>query len=383
MNAGEVTLYDAGNLGELSWPDSVDGDYARRFLTPLIQEGVTPYVANVATRMCVLRVDDLVLPFTVNDGERGNSYVASPYTHYVSYAKEEVHLVGNRFVRWGVRTVLGVLGVWMRFGRVDKVVHVNNWLVSTNLYPAMAAEQREAVTDALRRRYPGHALVFRSVHRHRSSVVFDALRSIGYDAVMSRQIYMFDTGDDRNYRRRPFKCDQRLLRRSAYRVGSTSDLTPDDGARLRELYGLLYLDKYSRLNPQYTSEFFALAIREGLFDFRAFRDPAGRIDAFLGAFERGGETTTPMVGYDTELPQRTGLYPLVSTVISTMARDKGVALNLSSGAAEFKRMRGGEPVAEYSLVLVDHLPIRGRVHWKLLAWLTDRFGDRFRERYRF
>ncbi|MDF2936493.1 MAG: family N-acetyltransferase, partial [Paenibacillaceae bacterium] len=77
-----VSLYSREDLHRVEWPDTEDGRYARDYLDPLMAHGAVKYMTNVDTTVLLARVDDLVLPLTVNDAEYGNSYVCAPYTHY-------------------------------------------------------------------------------------------------------------------------------------------------------------------------------------------------------------------------------------------------------------------------------------------------------------
>lgn len=67
-----------------------DGAYVRDSFLPFFQKGVTAFIENVNTQLFLLEVDDLILPVTLNNAEFENSYVCSPYTHYISYALEEL-----------------------------------------------------------------------------------------------------------------------------------------------------------------------------------------------------------------------------------------------------------------------------------------------------
>ena len=40
-------LYDATNLGSLQWPEIHDGEYAKKYLSPLIEQGIAPVIENV------------------------------------------------------------------------------------------------------------------------------------------------------------------------------------------------------------------------------------------------------------------------------------------------------------------------------------------------
>lgn len=84
MTEETISLYNASNIDSLSWPNNPEGEYAQKFLMPLIKNGVHHYIENVETNLHILKIGDLILPITINDAEYQNSYVCSPYTQYIS-----------------------------------------------------------------------------------------------------------------------------------------------------------------------------------------------------------------------------------------------------------------------------------------------------------
>jgi hypothetical protein len=108
----------------------------------------------------------------------------------------------------------------------------------------------------------------------------------------------------------------------------------------------------------------------------------GHIDAVLGYFCRDGVMTTPLFGYDTTLPLELGLYRMLSAVLFSIARENGHVLNESSGAAQFKRNRGGFAAIEYSTVYDRHLPWYRRLCWTVLAVLLVAIGIPLMQKYK-
>src|SRR5579875_2475338 len=89
-----IRLFVAENIAQLPWPGTEDGAYARAYLTPLIEYGPQHFIENVTTTYMALLVDEqIVLPLSLNRHEYENSYVCSPFTHYVTYAIEELALI--------------------------------------------------------------------------------------------------------------------------------------------------------------------------------------------------------------------------------------------------------------------------------------------------
>jgi len=73
---------------------------------------------------------------------------------------------------------------------------------------------------------------------------------------------------------------------------------------------------------------------------------------------------------------------MLSLLLLREARERRLVLHASSGAAGFKRARGGVGATEYTLVQARHLPIRRRFGWRLVAVLANRVGLPLMKRYR-
>jgi hypothetical protein len=379
IGGSAVAVHDRNTLGDLIWPDTPDGQYAKKFLTPLIQEGSDKFVANVRTEMKVLKIDDWIFPITINDAEYDNCYVTSPYNQYITYAKEELHALPSRAARAALGAFISGFGHVLKLGQIGRVVMVNNWLLSTNLYPRIPEEGRlgllETLRDFLIERYPGHAILFRSVHEGT-----DALNSAGFDLVPARQIYLWDPKDPGVWKNRSFQRDKKVLEDQDPEVLGSKDIHATDYQRIVDLYNGLYLQKYSIHNPHFTTRFVRLAHEEGILELKAIREN-GVIDGVMGYFARNGMMTTPLFGYDITRPASRALYRKLMTLQSFEARDKGLLLHQSAGAASFKRARGALPHLEYNAVYCRHLPVRQVSAWKLLARTTRALAEPLLRRY--
>ncbi|MDU5144244.1 MAG: GNAT family N-acetyltransferase [Paenibacillus dendritiformis] len=386
MTTESVRLYDAATLSDLCWPDSADGRYAKSFLLPLMESNVSAYIRNANTRLMALSVDGMVLPVTAGDGEYGdNTFVCSPYTHYVRYAREELDRLPSRPLRAALSVLLNGIGAGLRAARFDACVMVNNWLLSTNLYPERLTESHMRVIVAtLKRQYPGHAIMLRSLTSSLHGPLLEGCRREGACLVPSRQIYLLRPADPawQNAKARwLLKRDYALIERHGYTIDGPGQIGESDVPRIEELYGKLYLEKYSRYNPDFSREFIRLALRDGILQLHGLRKD-GRLDAVLGFFCRDGIMTTPLFGYDTALPQRLGLYRMLSAALLELARENGHLLHESAGAAQFKRNRGARADIEYSAVFCDHLPIGTRLAWRSLAGLLTRVGIPVMRKYK-
>jgi hypothetical protein len=411
-----ICLFDAATIHHLDWPATPDGDTARRWLGPFIERGPSTFIVNVHTDLRLLRVDDVILPITVTHYHPHNSYVCSPYSHYFAYGQEEFDKLG-RLPAALLRLLLNPVAHYFRRSGFDDAVLVNNWLLSTNLYPPLSADQIQAVTQFLAAQFPEWPIIWRSVDAYGNPDLHRALAGLSCALVFSRQIYYQNPLNPALWRKKQLKVDRSLARRSEYRLVGGEQLTADDAPRLAHLYGLLYLDKYSPFNPQFTANFFRLALEERLLTFRAYRAPAvavgrgdwgpalsevegrslhnaslrlsepyqkaGDIDAVLGYFSRNAIMTQPIFGYDTGKPQKLGLYRLLSLRVLQEGRERGLLINASGGAGEFKRLRGGVPALEYNAVYLNHLPPTRQRPWRRLKWLLDSIAVPIIQKYGF
>lgn len=335
---------------------------------------------NFHAEAAVLRVNGCVWPLSLN-AERGeSSYPCSLLTQYVRYPLAELSLVPSKLLRTVARVGLTMLGAVLRFGRVDRCVQWSSSLLSTDLHdPALGAEA-EAATRALCWRFSDRAILVRNIHAVEDPGLPARLEAAGYALLTSRQIYFFDGKTGAFAARSDVKRDWKALRAlENYEVVEHSQFTRSDVPRILELYRMLYLDKHSRLNPQYTERFVESALDGKLLEFRGLRHVSGRLDGVFACFSRGGVTSTPFIGYDTTLPAGLGLYRLlVALLLQRVSREK-LLLNYSSGAGAFKRRRGAEPAIEWNAVYVRHLPFYRRAVFKLLQLLVNRLGRRFLE----
>jgi hypothetical protein len=372
-------------------PDS-DPDAAARTL--VAGHGAAParaLVANLQTRMALLEYGGEMLPASVNDGvsgdtgNTGNTWVCSPLTTYWSYAAEELMRYADLFRAGPLQLLCGGYGRLLRWAGIDRAVAVNNWLVSTNLYPALDEAALSALLDQARQRWPAHALWFRSLNEVQHPAWLAALRARGFVLIPTRQVYLFDDIAGCIGRHGDMRRDMKLLRKTPLiRLdgGPSGDLSAADYERIAALYGLLYLDKYSLLNPQYSARLLQEWHSAGLLRFDGFRGADGCLLAVVGMFNQRGVISAPIVGYDTAQPQSLGLYRLLMACVFDAAMHSGASVNLSAGAAHFKRQRGGRPALEYSAVLATNMPRKTRFALALLSFFTTRLGVAIMKRFK-
>ncbi|MBD8499883.1 hypothetical protein [Paenibacillus arenosi] len=380
-----IKLHDAHSLHSIDWASKKDGAYVRDSFLPFFEKGVTAYIENVNTHLFLLEIDDLILPVTINNEEFDNSYVCSPYTHYVSYALEELWELKKPWLEKLLTYPIHLMGSWLRRTNMNKVIVVNNWMLSTNLYHAINEQQIEQITNVFVEKYPEHTILFRSLNNELYPTITQALSAVGYSKMMSRSIYLFDPKhykEMNSKKRKDLLNDKSLLKKSKYEIITNDGLTKEDILQIFELYNQLYIRKYSRHNPMFTPDYLWNALNHHLFEIKAIKK-GDTIDGVIAYFIRDGVMTTPILGYDTNSDQQQGLYRILSLLITMDSIEKDLICHCSAGAGEFKRNRGAKQEIEYSYVYYAHLPPNKQRVWKALRWILDTWIEPMARKHRF
>jgi len=336
-------------------------------------------IAGLTTRMSLFEIGDAAFPLTVNDrDEAGNCYICRPSAAYIDYALEEIrHFARQPLLHRSMAGLIRACRPLMRASGLDHQVQINNWLFSTNPVPALGAAEAALLRDRLCADHPGRALVIRSLNDVADGESMAALRGAGFQLLPARRIWLYDGRCPQ--RSRDIKRDEALLRDGLFQT--VTEFSPQDYHAAAELYGQLYLQKYTPLNPQYQGLFLSEMHRAGLLDLIALRSPKGALVAVTGLFESGQTLTQPVVGYDTSRPEAEGLYRRMMALSRQRAERAARFFNMSAGAAGFKKNRRAQPVIEYTAVFTGHLPARQRQATALIAGVLTRLGIPLLQRF--
>jgi hypothetical protein len=360
-------------------PEGIFKNFAQLFATA----DSSQLIHNVQTTFKILKVgENLYFPITINDEAIGNSFVCSPFTTYVLYAKDELlHKIRNKWIQIPLLGLIRGISKWLRWGQIDKNIHVNNFLLSTNPYPIWDGTGIHAITDFLKNKYPNHALIFKSLNEYQHQNLLAQLEQNDYKLVGSRQLYIVNLNYKDWLKRDNNKNDNRLIRSKKLTLLEHDAM----GNHLEEavvLYKKLYLDKYSMHNPQFSLDYFKACHANKILYFQGYVDQNNVLKAFSAVFVWGDTITSPLIGYDTSAPQKDSLYIHAAQLAVLYKFKHNLLLNLSSGAPEFKRLRGAEPSIEYSAVYLNHLSKKRQVTWQILRFLSNQIGVPLIKKYK-
>ncbi len=368
-----MKLHDAASIDEIEWEAKKDGEMIKHYFEPLIKNGSTYFIKNVQTDLFLLEIDNMLLPITVNNKEFNNSYVTSPYTHYISYAKEELWELNNPRLEKFLSSMIDIIGGLLRKSNVNKVVIVNNWLLSTNLMgPLLTKSQIKRMTEFITSTFPHHTILFRSMTRALHHEFMETMQHFGYEKIMSRAIYLLDHPVTLTKKqKKTLQQDKRLFEKFHYYVREPKEV---DIPHIKKLYSKLYIDKYSRHNPQFTKEFFEHAYKHKLLQFSLLCQ-GETVKGVIGYWVRADVLTTPILGYDTTSNIKEGLYRVLSYLITENILHNKYVGHRSAGAGEFKRKRGSVQHIEYTYIFQKHLPVYKRIAWGLLRAIMALFVE--------
>lgn len=359
----KVKLIDKENFNEVVWPQTSWGEKISVFFKPLFDNGVETYIPNIRTQLKLVQVDDLILPLAINQKEYDNAYVVSNY-YGIHLLKEKLEKK-RPFLAPAIAPFLLPLKGIFRYLKINKVVYINTWFYSASLPPEIKVEQMEQIRSLLAQAYPDHLLMFRSITTFLDKGVYEALEKAGFMLVPTREIFVYNPKAKQPKRvRYHFRRDMRLLEQSDYKIIYNKDCNDDDIVRMTELYHKLYVQKYTRFSPQFSSSFLAHLIKNNLLHIVALKKE-GKIDSVLGFQIEGKMMQIPFMGYDTDLPHSLGLYRMISVLAYQEADQRSLHLHDGHGADAFKLYRGLEKVPEYTAIYSAHFRNLRRLPWKL------------------
>jgi hypothetical protein len=342
------------------------------YTKPFLEHPSNEWMHNVTTTMTLECMDDFNFPITINDTEYESSYVCSPYNALVTYSQDELVKIKNRPLRFILGILVKSIGGLLRLGKINKNITINNFLLSTNPYPNWQGKGAEELLQRFIAAHPNHAIMFRSLNRHTNKELIDNLQQLGFTLGASRQVYIFDKQLDNYWDHNNTQNDRRALAKSEYQLVHHDQIIETDYPVIHKLYNQLYLEKYSKHNPQFSEHLVAYWHQHHLLNFMGLRDQEGVLQGIIGLFETEQVITAPLVGYNTNLSAKKALYRILIYLILEYSNDKGICLNLSSGASHFKTLRGGQPFIEYTALYIAHLPVYRKVTWQAIRGLLNK-----------
>ena len=353
---------DQDILFDVSYPD----DGLAKWNAGLTSSPSRRFADNVETSYVRYQSEGIDLPVSINEAEYESSYVVSLYTSFVGCVIARFESLSSRAARFFITRLLLSFGAFLKAGRINKIVSIDNRMLSTSLHPPLDPSAVDRITAAFLASHPDHFLIWRSLNWKANGPLMKALLDRGYTMLPIRKILIFHP-DTAFWKRTDSKNDLQKLKTSPFAVVSHEQFRPDEFGRVKRLYDMLYLEKHHSRNAAFTETFFETAWRERWLTFVGLRDPQTQELVAWGAYYMvNGVMTPPVLGYDTGRPLEDGLFRQLTALFMQVTQRTGWWYHASAGVTRFKLTRGALPLTEYYAVFMKHLPMRRRFVMRFL-----------------
>ena len=206
-------------------------------------------------------------PSGPNRSEPTGTYVCSRHTAYIRYAREELTTLPARQFDLPLRGLIATFDHLLRLARIDDFVHLNNWLLSTNLVGGLDVEDGQALANDLAAAFPRSLLALRLLNNVAHACLIERLQAGGWVLLPSRQIYLI-ADIERDWRpRTEARHDRVLIGDGRYSRDEIAVMSQRDAERI------------AALSPAFTPAFIELTHALGMIRYVGLRDAAGRLRA--------------------------------------------------------------------------------------------------------
>jgi len=106
--------------------------YARRLHHVINEEKLSAYIVGCHTAFVNYEVDEEYIICTVNHKVRSNAFVVSPYAIIIKYGIDEIKHIKSKLQRAIFYALLYGLSPLFKYGNIDKIQILNNYLYSMN-----------------------------------------------------------------------------------------------------------------------------------------------------------------------------------------------------------------------------------------------------------
>ena len=334
------------------------------------------WIRNAQIDFQYSKISGKVVPATISTSDKKNSYICSLKTAFYRYPKEETSLIRNRIERYLLRSASLPIGMFLHMLKMDRHISIGNWLQSTNLPPDLEKEDLREITQFYCDHYQNYLLTFRSVNEETHPRLFLSLKENSWQLIPARQVYLYHREDNKWKNKKIVIRERKNLLKSDFVQVHHKDLLDSDLQQIHRQYTDLFINKHSPFNPRITLEYIKKLFEKKVFEFHGLKDPYGdKLIGHFAIFQIGKIMTIPLIGYDMSKEKELGIYRMLFSLILMISEDRELTLNMSSGAGNFKKIRGGKPVTEFTGVYTNHLPKISKMGKELFFSAVSKFGE--------
>jgi len=325
-----------------------------------VETPLAPLIANAEATLVELQYGAVVVPMIIPDrglkvDRRERCSVTCMESAAIGYVLDEWRRLNQptplMMMAANAMGALSSCGPWRR------AVQLGSLPFTTTLRAPEMEEALWKILPELRERMPDRPFIVRSSldDRFPGNLPTDGVKLPAWVD------YHWDFSKGVTPTAKNFRVDQNQFRRSGLIIIDDEAFDESRVLEALRLYELVYRRNHSLRNPAYTPEFIALSRARGWIQLCGLVDPeSGRLLAFSDHQAVNGVCAPSLLGYDTLIDRKVGLYRQIVALAAEKALDRRVILNLGGGVGEFKRHRGYLPVMERAVVFPA---LRGPRRW--------------------
>jgi len=349
---------------------------ASKLASAIVDAGAATLLNNAGgVTMRLLTIGQRELPMAVCEAGYRRASFLSPTRHYLHYPIEEINKRSRYWNQHGLWTVLWPLKFVMWAGTMDQVVYPNHWLTVSRPGLGLEPSEIESMIARLTRAYPRHAIVVSNIVPAVCLQNYKALAHAGCDMIPSRRVWFFDPA--RPMAGKKFKNTRTKLNRLKRLQLKTADAATTDKTFLHQradamsnAYYSLNIHRHSRLNPQYTDNFFRIMLDSELVAAKGWCDRDDELSCFTLTTVVSNQVVSAIAAHrSAELEPGVRSIQLLSGNHIELARRTQGMLHWGGGADWYKYHLGAIPAQEFDAVYTRHLSPRRRLPW----WILKRF----------
>lgn len=356
----------------------------------IIYKNLPSYISN-SNDMEIFEKNGIIYNKIKNSNKK-LTYTVSEENHYQTYPYDELKIYfSNKFVYNLMCLIYWIFTFWLN---LKDVIYINNMCLSTNLYDKkffhnLFLSDFNNINDII---------AIRSINSYLHKSEIKTLESKGFLKIFSRSINICDSSKIKTKHRKHIQNDKNkfidlIKNNQLYKIYTYKAKSPieyvefeqNNEKKLNEVfnkfiscYKMLYHEKYSEYNPDFTIEWLKLYMSLENTGF-IWIEYSGKIIGIIGYYYVDGVLTTPMFGYDIHHnlnKNGLSLYAILSMLIYYESSRLGMIENRSGGCKDFKKQRGAKPTIEYTMIKINHLENKNfdilikKISWIYLYLLT-------------
>lgn len=328
-------------------PQNEYSNFVKEYFLWMHKKWTKEYIKNIDVDIKFIEIDDFLIPVSLWN-HKDNCYTTS-LLWLMRYWKYETKNISNLLVSYFYNFFLDFLIFIAKRNYIDDVVYVNNFLLSTNIYPDFSKDTLNKIHEFLKESYKNKIIIFRSLNNLNNNEIMNSLNTIWFRKMISRQIFIFENRYIDSYKKlKVVKNDFRIINKFGF---SFKKIDISEAKVILDLYNMLYLDKYTYLNPQFTVGMIENLLHNKFFSFYKLEDN-NKVIGIIWYYSLNNQSTAPIFWYDTSYNKRYNLYSQISNLLTFQSLNDCNTLNSSSWAWKFKMARGWEKYLEYNYLYI-------------------------------